>query len=595
MSYQIYNPSRATLIRSAEIKSGWKLRFFLTGTSTPTDVYTTAARDTPHAQPIVADSGGRMPVIYLDPSIVYKCETYDENDVLQDTDDPVNDSVLSSDAINDLLTQAGIGAALYPRTAAEISAGVTPTNYAYPELDVRRYGFAGDANSSGTAGTDDTTAIQTAINVANAGFLGGSYGGAGGVVVLPAARFRHTGLTIKKGVSLRGQGSLNTVGFLVGASATALKCAAVDTDSSADQVSYGFFEGIAFASAESTPVAQVQWDAIGFNRWKVRDVLFTWCGGQTGIKATDANPASLGGPAQWYNELTNVELLHVGPNGGVGALLGNADTTYEGVTTWIWYGGRCSSNGTGTGRSFAGAIGCQSFGFVTEGCGSALVVGEASGARTAVSNTFVGEYYEANTINRDIKATAYGTAFFGSFITGGADSDNGVKTTFAEYAASEDWKIPAGLKFSSTSTDATALDYYGEANFTPGLTFATPGTLATVAGGSNAGKYTRIGNMVQFDLDLDLSTLTLGTASGSLRVTGLPFAAAATACCSIGFHSAVLTYAASRTYIVPQVIAGQQYIEIQQHGTGVATSTMTAAEVTGGSGIRIQISGSYRV
>lgn len=44
------------------------------------------------------------------------------------------------------------------RTVAEISAGVTPVNYAYPPGDVRRYGATGDGV------TDDTAAIQNAIN-----------------------------------------------------------------------------------------------------------------------------------------------------------------------------------------------------------------------------------------------------------------------------------------------------------------------------------------------------------------------------------------------------------------------------------------------
>jgi len=44
------------------------------------------------------------------------------------------------------------------RTAAEISAGVTPVNYAYPPGDVRRYGAIGDGIS------DDTAAIQAALN-----------------------------------------------------------------------------------------------------------------------------------------------------------------------------------------------------------------------------------------------------------------------------------------------------------------------------------------------------------------------------------------------------------------------------------------------
>lgn len=48
----------------------------------------------------------------------------------------------------------------YKITAAEIAAGVTPTNYLYPEFDIRRYG----ALSNGVA--DDTAAVEDAIAVA---------------------------------------------------------------------------------------------------------------------------------------------------------------------------------------------------------------------------------------------------------------------------------------------------------------------------------------------------------------------------------------------------------------------------------------------
>lgn len=55
------------------------------------------------------------------------------------------------------LSQSTIGSYLYPRTAAEIAAGVTPTAYYYPAGDVRRYGAVGDGT------TDCTTAIQNAL------------------------------------------------------------------------------------------------------------------------------------------------------------------------------------------------------------------------------------------------------------------------------------------------------------------------------------------------------------------------------------------------------------------------------------------------
>lgn len=47
----------------------------------------------------------------------------------------------------------------HPRTHAEVTAGVTPTNYAYTEGDLRRYGAKGDGT------TDDSVAWQAAVNV----------------------------------------------------------------------------------------------------------------------------------------------------------------------------------------------------------------------------------------------------------------------------------------------------------------------------------------------------------------------------------------------------------------------------------------------
>lgn len=153
MTHQLFNPSRAILMTSGLIRPSWKVEFFLTTTTTPTPVYTTSALSTTHTQPVEADAGGVLPAIYLDPSITYKASYYDENDVLQYTDDPVNDNLLSQEAIAELL---------YPRTASEIAAGVTPTNYAYPTGNVLRYGADPSALS------DSAAAFQNAIDSSNA-------------------------------------------------------------------------------------------------------------------------------------------------------------------------------------------------------------------------------------------------------------------------------------------------------------------------------------------------------------------------------------------------------------------------------------------
>jgi hypothetical protein len=57
------------------------------------------------------------------------------------------------------LTQSIIGALLYPRTAAEVAAGVTPLDYGYAPGVFERYGATGDGV------TDDTLALQSAFKV----------------------------------------------------------------------------------------------------------------------------------------------------------------------------------------------------------------------------------------------------------------------------------------------------------------------------------------------------------------------------------------------------------------------------------------------
>jgi hypothetical protein len=152
LTYQIFNLPKQSLGTGLALKPSWKISFFLTTTTTPTPVYTTSALTTTHTQPVQADAGGILATIYLDPAIVYKASVYDQNDVLQYTVDPVNDNLLS---------QSSIGLLLYPRTAAEITAGVTPTNYYIEPLNVLRYG------TNTTPGTTDmTAAIQAAVTVA---------------------------------------------------------------------------------------------------------------------------------------------------------------------------------------------------------------------------------------------------------------------------------------------------------------------------------------------------------------------------------------------------------------------------------------------
>ena len=159
----------ATLPQGQPLSSGGSLQggcyacWFITQTTTPTNVYADGALATPLSQPTpgsvnpsagtVANAAGVLPVMYLNPATVYRLQLYAANGTLISDTDPV---VVPSS----LPTQAQIGAAFYPQSAAEIAAGVTPSAYQYNYGNVMRYG----ADPTGEA--DSSTAFTQAGQVA---------------------------------------------------------------------------------------------------------------------------------------------------------------------------------------------------------------------------------------------------------------------------------------------------------------------------------------------------------------------------------------------------------------------------------------------
>lgn len=146
---QLFQLPKQVPLSGGAILAGAKGYFYLTGTTTPTDTYTTSALSVANANPVVADAAGVFPPIWLDPLVNYKLTLNTAADVL----------VYTADPITEVYTQAQIGAILYPRTAAESAAGVTPTNYFREPGDVRRYG----AVAGGSASTN-MTAFQNALD-----------------------------------------------------------------------------------------------------------------------------------------------------------------------------------------------------------------------------------------------------------------------------------------------------------------------------------------------------------------------------------------------------------------------------------------------
>jgi hypothetical protein len=151
--------------------------------------------------------------------------------------------------------------------------------------------------------------------------------------------------------------------------------------------------------------------------------------------------------------------------------------------------------------------------------------------------------------------------------------------------------LTGGLQFPATpgtSTDPNNLDWYDERTWTPTLTFATPGDLA-VTYAVQTGIATRIGRVRILSLQLLTSTFTHTTASGELRVSGVPTdyqVVLGTAQASIRHEglNAMAGYSELSAIIIP----GQIYMRFDATGFGVPLVILNNTHTTSGTNLRLQ-------
>ncbi len=155
---------------------GGLLFTYIAGTTTKIATYTDSTGGTPNTNPVVLNYRGEAQV-WIDPTLTYKFVLAPATD----TDPPTNPFWSVDQLISGLtfatLTQQLIGQVLYPRTPAEILAGVTPTNYWAETIpyDIRRYGASKSASNA-----VNKAALQVAISVVSA-----EGATSGGVVIVP--------------------------------------------------------------------------------------------------------------------------------------------------------------------------------------------------------------------------------------------------------------------------------------------------------------------------------------------------------------------------------------------------------------------------
>lgn len=144
-----------------DVLSGAKWHFYATGTTTPQNVYTTSGLGVAHANPVVADASGKFAAIYFDASLAYRgvLKTSDGATTIFDID-PINAGVIAALGLNTGAASIGYkqgGTGSVNRTVqARLRDFVT----------FEDFGAVGDYSSISGTGTDDTTAIQAAIDYA---------------------------------------------------------------------------------------------------------------------------------------------------------------------------------------------------------------------------------------------------------------------------------------------------------------------------------------------------------------------------------------------------------------------------------------------
>jgi len=180
--------------------AGAELNFYLTGTLTRTDVYTTSGLVTAHANPVVANGAGRFPTIYTSDAVNYRLIIKDAAGNTLDDIDPYIPGAAGSPGT------PGANAATPVWTIATGAAGtnvVVTGTYPTQTITIPRgtpgSGVLGDADYGditvtgvGTVMTIDPSAVTLAkmANMATASFIARNTAAVGVPEVVPAATAR---------------------------------------------------------------------------------------------------------------------------------------------------------------------------------------------------------------------------------------------------------------------------------------------------------------------------------------------------------------------------------------------------------------------
>lgn len=150
----------------------------------------------------------------------------------------------------------------------------------------------------------------------------------------------------------------------------------------------------------------------------------------------------------------------------------------------------------------------------------------------------------------------------------------------------------SSLSGAMSAGDKAKLDQltFSSSTWVPGISFDTPGNLA-ITYGTRVGNYTQVANRVSIDWAITTTAFTWSTATGALRITGIPIAANPLFPEYTGSLSWAGLTLAGTTDIAPQILAANtSIIRLQASGSGSGRVQLTTANTT--SGTQLTLSGS---
>jgi hypothetical protein len=563
--------------------------FYVSQTNNRQNTYQDAALTIAHQNPVPADDYGFLPPIYLDPSLTYKCIITDVDGAsLPDgTIDPVLQSAFSQEAI---------GAALYPRTVAEIAAGVTPVDYIYPAgpvIDARRYGFVGDD------ATNNDAAIADVLNVLDE--LGG------GILLVPAGFYRFAaGITVPNNVTIRGEGKGVTY-FRATANITAITIPV-----NSDRVCLEEFSLVGNAKT-GTGVRLGSTDYSSFDRLHrigisgfgvgIRIAATLWTSiiecdigsstaGQGNTVGIDFNA---GASLAAANQLT-IERCFIGFNDRQGVMATSTPVNQIGLRV---VGGSIEGNGSNdpanepqfhAGNQLAFQIDGVYFEYAGGGTKPDAIRANGLGSGVIVACNFNGSTYGIRDSSGG-DASTYVTIHNCQFTATTTEcmrfpSDTGI----IAFGNSEDTvSTITGTKsvhVTGKITDQSA----EETAFTPTLIGSSTAGAQTYT--VQAGRWNRQGNLIHIRGRVVI-TAKDGAMAGSLQVGGLPVAAINQADCSavIAITTTAVTNAVGYTQFVGRILPNSTVISIIELGSNVGSSLVPVSQA--GASTAIEFCGTY--